>query len=477
MGLFNKAFRILCDEILYVSSRDFAVAWNDELGGTSERIDESTINRWKKGTLPRPYYLPRIVTVFAGIDSAHSAAGFPQRLDEGAKARLRAACVELAGGDAAVRAPVAGADSAAFLAGILEFAYCAQKDAGKGGHEAAEDGGLSAETAPIASPRSAIARKRLSIPATGLVSALALGMLLLAVLGLSGQRTGGAAPSPAGADRSGDAGGAPVIRAIEAGAETQARRLLATGESVDVAHFKGNAAKIGALARACQGPISPLASTGRIDAAAGGWGVFWGDDLPRFSMGPSAPNGEAGSGGGVLRLSLLGGDPYAFAHFYANLADRPARRFTFSMRFYIGGATTFDNEKEASTVQALEFSLSKYAARRRSEIAWQWENVGDGAPQWRFWDPAKGWVRTDMAARISPRAWHELRFSGSVDGDSVRYESLSLDGEDAPVRLSVPTAAAPDASDYLAVAVQLDGNFRSDPYDLYIRDLSLQTER
>jgi hypothetical protein len=462
MGLFNKAFRLLCDEILYVSSKDIAVAWNEGLPGTGERIDESTINRWKKETLPRPYYLPRIVAVFAGIDSAHSGAGFLQTLDKGAKARLRAACVELAGRDAAGRVPDDEADSAAFLSGILEFAYRAQKDAGKGGHEPAEDSDRHAETAPIASSRSAIARKRLSIPATGFASALALGILLFAVLGLSGQRT---------------TGGAPVIRAVEAGDEAQARRLVASGEIVDVVHFKGSAAKIDALARACQGPISPLASTGRIDAAAGGWGVFWGSDLPRFSMGPSAPNGEAGAGGGVLRLSFLGGDPYAFAHFYANLAGRPARRLTFSLRFYLGGATTFDNEDGVSTVQALEFSLSKYDGRKRYELAWQWENVGEGAPQWRFWDPAKGWVRTDMAARIAPRVWHEMRFSGSVDGDSVRYESLSLDGKDAPIRLSVPMAAVPDVSDYLAVAVQLDGNFRSDPYDLYIGDASLLIER
>jgi hypothetical protein len=475
MGLFNKAFRLLCDEIFYISSKDFAVAWNEGLPGPGERIDESTINRWKKETLPRPYYLPRIVTVFAGIDSAHSGAGFLQTLDKDAKARIRTACVELAGRDAASRVPDIEADSAAFLAGILEVAYRAQKDAGKGGHEPAGGRDERAETAPIASPRSAIARKRISIPTTGFASALALGILLLAVLGLSGQKTGGAAPIPAGSDRSGDA--APVIRAIEAGDEKQARRLVASGESVDVVHFKGIAARIDALARACQGPISPLASTGRIDAAAGGWGVFWGSDLPRFSMGPSAPNGEAGSGGGVLRLSFLGGDPYAFAHFYANLADRPARRLAFSLRFYLGGATTFDNEDGVSTVQALEFSLSKYDGRKRYELAWQWENVGEGAPQWRYWDPAKGWVRTDIAVRIAPRAWHEMRFSGSVDGDSVRYESLSLDGKDAPVRLSVPMAAAPDASDYLAVAVQLDGNFRSDPYDLYIEDLSLLTER
>jgi hypothetical protein len=473
MGLFNKAFRLLCDEILYISSKNFAITWNEELPGQGERIDESTINRWKKETLPRAYYLPRIVKVIAGINSVRVGAGFPQILDDGAKARLRAVCVELAGRDTSGRVPDDDAGAEAFLAGILEIAYRAQKGAGKGGHEPASDGGRPAETSPITSPISAVARKRIAIPATAFASALALGILLFAVLGLSGQRTGGAAAGSAGAERSGGADGSAVISAIEADDEARARRLIASGERVDVDRFKGNAAEIDALVRACRGPISPLASNGRIETATDGWGVYWGSDLPRFSMGSASPNGESAPGNGALRLSFLGGDPYAFAHFYANLADRSARRLAFRLRFYLGGATTFDNEKGASTVQALEFSLSKYAARKRYELAWQWENVGDGAPQWRIWDPAKGWVSTEMSARIAPRAWHELRFSGSVGGDSARYESLSLDGEDIPVRFSVPMAAAPDASDYLAVAVQLDGNFRSDPYDLYIEDLSL----
>jgi hypothetical protein len=122
MGTFNEVFRILCDEAFIISGKEFALSWNDKLRSENSSIDESTVNRWKDDTLPRQFYLPKIIKLFKALSGEMAAAGENGRLT----AELRARLAALSGMDARQAALKKG-DDAIFLSRVIETGYLRQK--------------------------------------------------------------------------------------------------------------------------------------------------------------------------------------------------------------------------------------------------------------------------------------------------------------------------------------------------------------
>lgn len=157
----------------------------------------------------------------------------------------------------------------------------------------------------------------------------------------------------------------------------------------------------GAAMTACdQGPKnSPTSKTHDLDEEAEDWGIFCEKSpttggFPTWSLTNVATPSLDGKS---LRCSITGGAPYANVHCYRNLQPEPeASVFKLTVPFYFTPTTTCNNEGSDSIVQALEFSMSKWHQTQRYEFALQWLNVGNGAPQWRYWDPhraeAERWV-------------------------------------------------------------------------------------
>jgi hypothetical protein len=54
--------------------------------------------------------------------------------------------------------------------------------------------------------------------------------------------------------------------------------------------------------------------------------------------------------------------------------------FVVRLSFWYSPPSTFNNTGQASVVQGIEFSFSKWQAETRYELALQWQNVGTGAP-------------------------------------------------------------------------------------------------
>lgn len=79
-------------------------------------------------------------------------------------------------------------------------------------------------------------------------------------------------------------------------------------------------------------------------------------------------------------------------------------------------------------MQAIELSMSLWRAGRRYEWALQWQNVGEGAPQWRLWDARRSWVALQLPGSLRGEEWHVLRLAGRLDDDRVRYEDFTVDG-------------------------------------------------
>jgi hypothetical protein len=69
--------------------------------------------------------------------------------------------------------------------------------------------------------------------------------------------------------------------------------------------------------------------------------------------------------------------------------------------------------------------------------------------------------------------WHSLLLEGRVNGDSIHYESFTIDGETQELGIDVALAADAGQEDRVAVGVQLDGNARQDRYELQLDELNV----
>lgn len=199
------------------------------------------------------------------------------------------------------------------------------------------------------------------------------------------------------------------------------------------------------------------------------------EGLPKWSIGSvSTPSLDSNA----LRCSITGGSPYSNVHCYRNLPSEPdANSFTLTLSFWFSPKTTCNNQGDVSVVQALEFTMNKWYQSQRYEFAIQWQNVGNGAPQWRYWNPHA----SDKWVPINPRVeeclegeqWYTIVLEGMIVDEMVSYKSFTVNDQKYQVDVIIPPVSAPDEIDRLAVAVQLDGNANQTPYDLFIDKINL----
>jgi ribosomal 50S subunit-recycling heat shock protein len=216
------------------------------------------------------------------------------------------------------------------------------------------------------------------------------------------------------------------------------------------------------------GIISPAyAETAiNLEEDASTWGAYQ-EGNPTWVIENSQTNAPTGK---ALRCGLTGGDPYSNIHCYRNLpADPDARFFTLELDFYLP-ETSFNNQGTPSRIQALEFTMNQWQGGKRYEWALQWMNVGLNGPQWRYWDPHQNerWVATTIQQALTVNQWHHLQMEGEIRSDQVYYRYFIIDGARHELNMSVAPASTSGDPDRLAVAVQADGNYAQDPYDLLI---------
>jgi hypothetical protein len=188
--------------------------------------------------------------------------------------------------------------------------------------------------------------------------------------------------------------------------------------------------------------------------------------------------------GKSLQCSIAGGSPYSNVHCYTEFVPIPkANAFKLELSFRFTPATACNNEGTSSVVQAVEFTMSKWEQSRRYEFALQWQNVGNGAPQWRYWDPSKPageqWVPVNSNIKFCVKSdeWHTLSLDGDIVNDQVHYKKFAIDNFISNLDVTLPPASTPNEKDRLTVAVQVDGNFIQTPYDLFIDNVSFTVEK
>ena len=147
-----------------------------------------------------------------------------------------------------------------------------------------------------------------------------------------------------------------------------------------------------------------------------------------------------------------------------------ANVFSLGLSFWFSPTTTFNNQGTPSNIQALEFTVSKWYESKRYELALQWQNVGVGAPQWRYWDPNQSdpWVSLGITGSLTGEQWHSITLIGEITNGQIHYSEFALDQQSYSLNTTVSPTAALGESDRLAVAIQLDGNFQESPYDVFL---------
>jgi len=205
-----------------------------------------------------------------------------------------------------------------------------------------------------------------------------------------------------------------------------------------------------------------------LDESAGDWAIYEEGNPEGVIENVTTPSLD----GLALRCGITGGDPYSNIHCYTNLEAVPeATDFELGLSFWVD-ETTCNNEGSPSVVQALEFTMDQWKDEVRYEWALQWQNAGEGAPQWRYWDPHQTdqWVALDppLEQCLASEAWHDLVLVGAIVDGSVYFSGFSLDGEIQALGLAIAAEDDPGAADKLAIAVQVDGNSAQTPYSVYL---------
>ncbi len=225
-----------------------------------------------------------------------------------------------------------------------------------------------------------------------------------------------------------------------------------------------------------KGPINPPdLATGNLEEDAKDWGVFCDLGTPTWVLTDVTTPALDGKS---LRCSITGGQPNSHVHCYRNLLSEPAASvFVLTMPFYFTPATTCNNQGESSIIQALEFTMSKWHQGQRYEFAVQWENVaetpGDGAPQWRYWNSSQ-WVpfNPKITQCLAAGQWYTLTLEGEIVNSQVHYHRFAITNTNHILDLTVPPIPDSAHDDGLAIAVQLDGNFQEDAYDVFVDRVS-----
>ncbi len=210
------------------------------------------------------------------------------------------------------------------------------------------------------------------------------------------------------------------------------------------------------------GPVvTPAESGTQLEAIAEAWGAY--------CEGSASWSRSAGPEG----LTLVGGgDPYANVHFYRHLTfQSPDSTYMLELEFDLP-ETTLANQGAPSVVQAIEFVVSAWDGQRRHEWAIQWTNVGPNGPEWRYWDPAGGWMSLGIPAPLTPGS-HRLELQGRVTKRGTELRSFTIDGATHRTRLDVGSVPAGGIAPIVAVAIQLDGNHAGDAYAVTVRDVHL----
>lgn len=167
----------------------------------------------------------------------------------------------------------------------------------------------------------------------------------------------------------------------------------------------------------------------------------------KFTMG--GPTGYSN----MLYFNLVGG-------------SNTATHFVYDLYFLIDNPTAS---------QALEFDVNQTFGGLR----WTWgtECNFNGSGKWDIWDPLHGqWIPTYVDCKPFPaNQWIHLVWDLARSNGQTLYKSVTINGTTYPLNITY----APQLNwtwEEIDVAFQMDGDFRQDPYNVWLDKVTLTVE-
>lgn len=168
--------------------------------------------------------------------------------------------------------------------------------------------------------------------------------------------------------------------------------------------------------------------------------------------------------GSSAKFDIAGPKAYSNALWWKSFQANPnVSHFTYDLSFYI-------DKPEAP--EALEFDVNQSFGGSR--YVWGTECDFKDTGKWDLWDP-KGfkWVASKLPCPVlSGNTWHHLTWQFERLNGQVHYISLTLDNQVMPVDVFMNPQQNWSGSD-INVAFQLDGNFKQEPYSVWLDEVSL----
>ncbi|HJQ01231.1 MAG TPA: hypothetical protein VJ851_06505 [Jatrophihabitans sp.] len=161
--------------------------------------------------------------------------------------------------------------------------------------------------------------------------------------------------------------------------------------------------------------------------------------------------------GQSLKINYASGNPpYMGLYAYHKWpADHAATRFQINYDF------DFTNK---APIQALEFPMNDYVSNVRYQWAMQYELKATGGT-WRIWT-GTAWSGVGIAQTLNANTWYHLTIDGEKVSGNVHYLDFIV-GTTSHSLTQYSYAPTSGTGDFLAAAMQLDGDSVADPYAVY----------
>ena len=167
--------------------------------------------------------------------------------------------------------------------------------------------------------------------------------------------------------------------------------------------------------------------------------------------------------GKSAKFSMGGPTPYSNMLYFNPVAGGDnVSHFTYDLYFYI------DNPDAA---QALEFDINQTFGGNR----WVWgsECNFNGSGKWDIWDDINGWTPTTIPCTpFAANTWIHLVWNVERVGNQVHYISLTVG--DQTYNVDTYFQNQPDWTlEEIDVAFQMDGNYKQEPYNVWLDEVTL----
>lgn len=161
------------------------------------------------------------------------------------------------------------------------------------------------------------------------------------------------------------------------------------------------------------------------------------------------------------------GGPYPYTNYlwtkYLGGGAAPTH-FTYDLWFYID---------RPEVAQALEFDANQTFGGTRWVFGTECNLRSDHV--WDVWDGVNGWTPTKVRCSSLPaKQWNHLVWTVQRVGNQVHYISVQVNGTTFPVNMYLSNQAkVPWRFEGIDVAFQMDGDYRQDPYNVWLDKVTL----